>query len=150
MWWVCLILTKQREKLRSLALVQWTPWLIFQASALIWIPSSPPSLLATSPNQFCFRSSWILLTSSIIPIGYVGMRVLVGCLYFIGILTASLRGFPTALLTLLQFLGMGTSCLRVAGSPSLTPKRWYVHWQSWRHSATCTRPVGQPQDSIQF
>ncbi len=57
---------------------------------------------------------------------YIGTKLLVGCLYFIGIPTASLRGSSIALLTLLQTLGMVISCPRVAQYPRLTPKHWYM------------------------
>jgi hypothetical protein len=71
------------------------------------------TICSSSEPQPILRQYSILLISSIVPIGYIGMRVSVGCLYFIGIPTASLRGSSIALLILLPILGMGTSCPRV-------------------------------------
>jgi hypothetical protein len=47
-------------------------------------------------------------------IGYIGMRVLVECLCFIGTPTASLSESSIASPILLQILGKGALCLRVA------------------------------------
>ncbi len=122
MWWTFLSLTRQKERPQSLALIRGLPWPTFQACASTWIQSSPWSAQAMSLNQFYIRFYSILLPSSIIPIGHIGMRVLVGCLYLIDTPTVFKCESSIALLILLQTLGMGTLCPRVARLPSSISK----------------------------
>ncbi len=119
----------------------------FSSLCIIWTWSSPQSAKVTRLNWFYTKSYSTLLPLAITLIGYAGMRVLVGCLCFIGVPTVSLSKFSIALLILLWILGMGMTCQRIVRLPSSISKHWFVHWQSWRHfvtRSTCIKPQWLP------